>query len=130
MATRLVLRTVALLPAGCFGVLLWDGVPFAVSLERTFDDLAVVIPAGVHRCTHTHFERGGYDTFEVDVPGHARVLLHKGNVETESKGCILLGRCFGVLNGAPAILDSRTAFADFMTLAKDLTEFDLEVFRL
>lgn len=104
--------------AGAFGVLMEGRNPFAVTLERTYDHTGrlqrVKIPPGRWVCRRTHFYRGGYDTYEVPVPGYSRLLFHKGNVEDDSEGCILVAQRYGVLNGQPAILNSGVAFADFM----------------
>ena len=106
-------------PEGAFGCLLQDRLPFAVTLERTYElpgrDQHVKIPPGSWVCRSTFYHKGGYDTFEVtDVPDHSRLLFHKGNVEDDAEGCILVGRRFGLLEGRPAILESRDGFLEFM----------------
>jgi len=132
------LHRVAVRPDGAFGVLLHDGLPFAVTLERTYPTLssgeaAVLsrtpkIPVGVHRCTRSFFHRGGYSTFEVHVPGHSRLLFHRGNTEKDSEGCILVAESFGELGAEPAILESVMGFAEFMRRASSVgTEFQLVV---
>jgi len=123
------LRTSGIVAAGCFGVLWLPNRPIAVTLERTFEreHEQVVIPGGTHRCIASHYHRGGYDTYEIMVPGHSRVLFHKGNVETNSEGCVLLGSSFGLLNGVPAVLASGPAFDNFMHIMDGVQEFDLVV---
>ena len=124
----LTLKRVAILPDGAFGVLLWDSRPFAVSLERTFDDGKTKIPAiGEFNCFRSRFHRGGYDTFEIAVSGHSRILFHRGNIETDSEGCVLIGEQFGILNGKPAILQSVLGFSEFMKLTQDVDQFQLTV---
>lgn len=127
--TRLQLRTVAILDEGCFGVLKWDGRPFAVSLERTFEDRRVVIPSGFALCKRSFYTKGGYPTFEITVAGHTRVLFHKGNVEEDSEACVIVAESFGQLHGQTAVLDSRGGFDEFMRLATGLQEFYMEVLR-
>lgn len=126
---RLTLHTVAVLPDGCFSVMLWDGRPFAVSCERTFSNGRPIIKNGIYRCVRSYFNRGGYETFEILVPNHTRVLFHKGNVETDSEGCVLVGRYFGRLDDKIAIINSSGAFAEFMKLTFDhrLDEFETAV---
>lgn len=124
---RLKVVTVAIIEDGCFSALCWDGKPFAVSLERTFQELYVVIPAGVHKCTATTFHRGGYATFEIEVEGHKRVLFHKGNWEGDSEGCMLIGEEYGTLHDKPAIIHSGQGFTELMRLAEGLTEFYMQV---
>ena len=125
----IVLKRISVHKEGAFGVLLFDGIPICVTLERTYDDQAKVvkIPPGTYQCKRSRYHRGGYDTFEIHVPGHSRILFHKGNVETHSEGCVLLGEQYGVLNGRPAILQSGVAFDEFMAKTKDVDVFDLHV---
>lgn len=113
---------------GAFGVLLQDGLPFAVTLERTFGaDDRVVIPPGEYVCRSTTFFRGGYPTYEVPVPGHKHVKFHRGNVEEESRGCILVGLEFGPVKGTWGVLRSRLGFLKFMKRAAGRPEFQLRV---
>lgn len=112
---------------GCFGVLLWNGKPFAVSVERTFDDLRPVIHAGRFPCKRDFYHKGGYETFEIQVPGHSRVLFHRGNKETDSMACVIVGESFSTLDGVTSVSDSKGGFAEFMELTKGLQTFDLEV---
>ena len=123
-------------PEGAFGVLLADGLPAGpLTLERTYPLLQskptgpqmTKIARGRYRCVRTYYYKGQYETFEILVPGHSRLLFHCGNTETDATGCVLLGRRFGTINGAPALLESRTGFAEFMLLNRDRTTFDLEV---
>jgi hypothetical protein len=113
---------------GCFGELWFDADLVAFTLERTFDDVRPIIPAGTFKCVKTHFERGNYDTYEITgVEGHSRLLFHKGNTETDSVGCVLVGSSVGMLNGHKAILASAVAFDKFMERLKGILEFDLEI---
>lgn len=125
-------------PAGCFGVLLHHGYPFAVTLERTYElpggDQMVKIPPGVWSLQSRYFHRGGYDSYEVvNVPGHSLLLLHKGNAEDDSEGCILIGRRFGELwdskldAAAPAVLESALGFDDFMRRSGGRSELSLGI---
>ena len=66
-------------PEGAFGVLFQDGLPFALTLEHTYADPRVKIPAGLYDCRSSYFHRGGYDAYEITgVAGHTRLLFHKG----------------------------------------------------
>jgi hypothetical protein len=40
------------------------------------------------------FNRGGYNTYEIRVDGHSRILFHKGNYAKDTEGCVLLGSYF------------------------------------
>ena len=121
------LKTVAIREDGCFGVLLFNGRPFAVTLERTFENLRTVIRAGAHQCRRSYYHKGGYETFEITVEGHARVLFHKLNVEEESEACVGVGESFGQLHGETAIIDSKHGFEEFVSLTAGLNEFVLDV---
>lgn len=121
------MKTVAILPQGCFSVLLWKDVPFAVALERTFADGRPVIGNGIYDCVRSYYHKGNYATYEIKVAGHDHVLFHKGNLETDSLACVLVGECFGMLNGTAAILQSGAGFAELMDKAKSFTEFQMLV---
>lgn len=126
-AARLELHTVAVLPEGCFSVLLWDGKPFAVSVEHTFEDGRPIIRPGWYVCKRDFYHKGGYETFEIPVPDHTRILFHKGNTEEDSRGCVIVAESFGVVGGRTAVLDSRTGFGGLMELTAGLTEFKMLV---
>jgi hypothetical protein len=115
---------------GAFGVLLQHDIPFAVTLERTYQTdqiVATKIPAGRYPCTLTRFEHGGYLTYEIHVPGHSRILFHKGNISLDSEGCVLVAESFGQIKGGPAIMDSASGFCEFFQLAGGRSDFVLEV---
>lgn len=113
---------------GAFGVLKHDGVPFAVTLERTYDpDNAVKIPPGTYTCNRTRFNRGGYDTYQIPVPGHDLIKLHIGNTEMDSDGCVLVAKGWGTFGGQPGIGSSRLGFEEFMALADGAEEIVLVV---
>jgi hypothetical protein len=105
---------------GAFGMMMDErGWPFAVTLERTYENLRVKVPAGAYTCPRTKYLKGGYPTFEIPVPGHTRILLHVANVETELEGCIAVALKFGELKGRLAVLESRAGFERFMARAGD-----------
>lgn len=139
---RLELKTISIIPDGCFSALLWDNRPFGVAVERTFEageaehGKQVVIPAGIVRCTASRYHKGGYPTFELHVEGHTRVLFHKGNREEASEACVVVGEQFGGYNRITkaysahcgptdqvAVLASGSAFDELMSLAAGLSEF-------
>jgi len=125
---NLSIKRVAILNDGAFGVLLSNGVPFAVTLERTYDPgNTVKIGNGFHECRRSRYNRGGYDTFEIEVPGHERILFHKGNTELHSEGCVLVAESFAVLGDKPGVALSAEGFAEFMRRAADVDSFTLEV---
>lgn len=135
------LKTVAVRDDGCFSVVLWDGRPVMVSVERTFENNRIVIGNGIFVAVRDFYHKGGYETFEVQVSGHDRVMFHRGAIEDHSLACVILGESFGAFNrvtkeygaAAPspelqtAILGSSAAFSEFMTLTAGLREFNLWV---
>ncbi len=121
------LLTVALRADGCFSVLKWQGKPFAVGVEHTFEDELPIIRKGLWRCVKSRYHKGGYDTYEILVPGHSRVLFHRGNTEEDSLGCIIVGESFGELKNKTAVLDSKGGFAEFMALMNGREDFLLNV---
>ena len=122
------LKHVAKIPSGAFGVLLNNGVPFAVTLERTYDPgNTVKIGNGFHECSRSRYAKGGYDTFEIAVPGHSRILFHKGNTELHSEGCVLVAESFAVFGDKPGVAMSAEGFNEFMKRAGEVDSFTLEV---
>lgn len=121
--TRLEIVTVSVRDDGCFSALLWDKRPFAVSVERTFENHRIVIGNGIYRCVRDFYHKGGYETFEIHIDGHDRVLFHKGNTEEHSEACVIVAESFGVLNGKTAVLDSNGGFEEFMALTAGLDHF-------
>lgn len=124
------LKRVAIVDDGAFGVLLFDDIPICLTVERTYaagQSQTVKIPSGRLLCLRSTYYKGGYPTFEIIVPGHNRILFHKGNIEDDVDGCVALGEKFGTLSGKPAVLQSGAAFATFMNRLEGVNEFYLEV---
>jgi len=121
------LKTVAVRSDGCFSVLLWDTRPFAVAVERTFDDLSTVLRALTYKCKRDFYHHGRYETFEIIVPGHDRVLFHKGNLEVDSRACVCVAESFTRMDGVTAIADAKHGFEEFMNVTAGIEEFDVIV---
>ena len=125
--------------SGTYGVLLNNGKPFALTLERQWlGNMPGVscIPKGeynVLRCIASpeygfkNSPRFG-DTFHVqNVPYRSKILFHKGNLDDDSHGCILVGSEFGELGTEVGILNSKKGFGRFMKLLKGQSEFGLTI---
>lgn len=121
------------------GVILWNGIPFSVSLERGWNNNSrgiSCIPTGTYeavRCNKSadygfkDSPRFG-DTFTVEnVPGRSKILFHKGNINDDTHGCILIGEQYGSLGGELAILASKAGFDEFKRLAADIDRFAVEI---
>lgn len=126
----LVLRRVTTGEQGTFGVLLVNDIPFALTLERKWLNNRVnisCIPEGEYACNRVKSPKFG-NTFEVtNVTGRSHILFHKGNLDDDSHGCILVGEKFGMLSADAGILESRQGFNEFMLLLEEDDEFSLSI---
>ena len=131
------IRRIATGNQGTFGVIKYTNIPFAITLEREWlDNKSGVscIPAGVYsvlRCNaspeydYKNSPRFG-DTFNViDVEGRSKILFHKGNIDDDSHGCILVGEQYGDLASSSGILASKAGYTEFMKLLENENEFRL-----
>ena len=113
-----------------YGVLLNEGIPFALTLERPWlENMPNVscIPAGVYKAIR-HVSPTFGETFWVqDVPGRTEILFHKGNRVSDSAGCVLIGESFTYLMGEPAIGSSTAGFKEFMNILEGRNEFTIEI---
>ena len=124
-----ILKRIASTEFGMFGVFIDDtNIPFAVTLERQWNDNKSnisCIPHGKYLCKRVDSPHFG-DTFEVaNVTGRKHILFHKGNLDDDSHGCILVGEQFEPLYGEPGIRASREGFEEFMSKLQTVDEFDL-----
>ena len=102
------------------------------TLERRWLDNAPnisCIPAGAYRAYRSFYNRGGYPCFELaSVPKRHHILIHVGNTEDDSAGCILLGTGVGVVKNKVAVINSRNAHDYFIGVAmKGEDEFMLKI---
>lgn len=117
---------------GTPGVLLDGGdTPFALTMERPWLDNAVgksCIPVGMYTCRRVQSPKFG-NTFEVTgVPGRSAILFHKGNIDDDSHGCILVGEEFAVWNdGSVSIARSGYGYTEFMDRFAQVNDFPLVV---
>lgn len=127
----LTLKRIAQRDDGTFGVLLADGCPFAVTLERPWRNNRKgesCIPVGEYTCIRVSSPKFGMTWMVRDVPGRSEILFHAGNIFTDSHGCILVAERFALwTNGSASIADSKAGMADLMNLTRDLASFDLLV---
>lgn len=121
---------------GIFGTLIRidTGETIAVTLEHAYvgtnEPISYVpkLPPGEYLCVKgmhqlAHMNQP-FETFEIiDVPGHSNILLHVGNTNDDSEGCVLLG----CSQSGNMILESRKAFEAFMQLQVYCDVFKLVV---
>lgn len=102
----------------------------AYTLEHSYD-LKSKIPAGVYQCVlGTHALHNGipFQAYELqNVPGHTNILIHMGNYNNDSEGCILVGEAITPSSKGQMVTNSRTVFAEFMKLQKGAPSFTLTV---
>jgi hypothetical protein len=143
---------------GVFGALAIPAAPMLlVTAEDDWLDNArgrSCIPAGDYVLERTIYYRHGYETFEVvGVPGRSRILIHPGNTEEDTEGCILVGlrrdylrvhdedqvcswATRGLKDTCPtdehwvrkrAVVESRPAFHRFMEWTRGMDDIPLSV---
>lgn len=102
---------------GIFGTLSQDGSQLCVTLEHAYQQpdgsYAPKIPPGEYTCVFGQHElhTGPIETFEVtNVPGHTGVLIHPGNYNNDSEGCILVGYAIS----GDMITESRATWTGLM----------------
>ena len=113
-----------------YGVLLNEGIPFALTLERPWlENMPNVscIPAGVYKAIRHVSPKFGEVFWLQDVPGRSEILIHRGNVASQSEGCILLGEAFNRVMGQDGITQSAEAFKEFLSILEGRNEFTIEI---
>lgn len=131
MMRQFKLKRVASRLDGCFGALLDDTLPFAVTCERPWVNNAreiSAIPPGTYLCKRVVSPKFGV-TFEITgVPGRSQILFHKGNTIVDSRGCVLVGESFETwVDGSASIAQSGKGFDEFMVRTADLNAFYLQI---
>ena len=111
---------------GTYGVLIYERVPFLLTLERPWRDNAKGISSIPESLSGYIVKRDSTEkhprTFRVlDVAGRDGILIHTGNTEKDVEGCIIPGLQFGRIDtvdpdtqevaSQPAVLQSTAAFA-------------------
>lgn len=115
---------------GTFGALYSGNDFLCATLERKWEDDKPdisSIPAGEYTSKRTNSPHFG-NTFEiVGVKDRSAILFHKGNYQTDSKGCVIIATGYAPLNGQLAVTSSGEAFARFLDFLKSENEFNLIV---
>ncbi len=124
------------LSCGIFGTLKSDDGGFnCCTLEHAFQDAGAwlpKLPTGTYQCVrgvHQLLHGAPFETFEITgVPGHTGILLHQGNVNDDSNGCVLVGKSIEHLNnGVDIITRSRITFEAMMLHLTAVDQFTLTV---
>lgn len=97
-------------PQGTFGT--WyndDGGILCLTCELPWLENAQeisCIPVGTYQVI-PHSSPAHPNVWEVsNVPLRSGILIHNGNTENDSKGCIIVGQYKGIIDGLPAVMDS------------------------
>lgn len=109
---------------GIFGTLEGEGLEFH-TLEHAYD-CKPKLPNGTYTCVRGQhmLHSGPVEAFEIQhVPGHTGILIHVGNYNDDSDGCVLIG----LTRYGDAITGSRVAFNQFMGKLTGVNEFKLTV---
>ena len=98
MTVKLTLQRVTFSPdSPTYGVLLSQGIPLCVTLERPWlenkTDVSC-IPPGTYRMTHFNSPSKGKVFLLHDVPGRSMIEMHIANRVSELAGCVAVGRAF------------------------------------
>lgn len=114
---------------GTFGILSIDGFPICLTVERSWLNNQIgisCIPTGQYLCRRVQSPKFG-DTFEVtNVLGRTEILIHSGNVDDDSHGCIILGENFEPwTTGQLSVASSKVAFGEFLKAFEGQDKFEL-----
>jgi len=121
-------RTCNSYKSGCFGVLHIENEPICVTLEETWlnnirDESC--IPEGVYKVVK--YSSSKYkDVWELKgVDGRVYILMHTGNTELDTAGCILVGKYFADFGERRGVADSKNTLKLLKGLLPD--EFMLTI---
>ena len=117
------MKRVSMNDDGTFGVMIYENVPFLLTLERPWKNNAKgvsSIPLGTYTVKRTVTPLHG-NTFEItNVPDRTAILIHTGNTEKDIEGCVEVGMQFGKMEAIdpdtkkmelqPAVLRSKDAY--------------------
>ena len=127
------LKRISMTDKGVFGVLIdEDNIPFVLTLERPWINNqkgVSCIPSGTYECQRVNTPKHGEVFQVINVPDRDSILIHKGNIDEDSQGCILVGENFAynIKNGQPGVSSSGAAFDEFMGKLKGQSKFTLRI---
>ena len=118
---------------GVMGVLVVGAYPVCVTLEppdgiNTLEGGDSCIPPQIYDlCVWDKSPSKKWCYHINNVPGRTNILIHSGNTDDDTAGCILLGMSFGSLNGKVAVLESRNAIKRLRRILDKSKEFILHI---
>lgn len=107
-----------------------DEVPFALTIERPWlnNQRGVsCIVAGSYVAKRHVSPKFGETFWLQEVPGRSEILFHKGNIDDDSHGCIIVGEQYNYVKGEDGVTASAEGFAEFMRLQEGVDEFWLTI---
>lgn len=108
-----------------YGALIIDNIPFCLTLEPSKKRTQFgPIPAGVYQLRPFNGKKYKNVWIVVPTPGRVGILIHSGNFSRDTKGCILLGRCFLAGGG---IGESIVTKEQFRKVIESYEEIKLEI---
>ena len=114
---------------GTFGMLVLDSGEFMFTIEPELNDNKSnisCIPTGMYKAVRHRSPTFGECYLIKGVAGRSNILIHSGNVEDNTQGCIILGITSGKIDNKKAVLSSRTAIG-ILEDAFDKKEFFLTI---
>lgn len=116
---------------GTFGTWVVDGQPMAVTCEPYWRENATnisAIPSGSYRIKRHVSPTYGECFMVLDVPGRSSILIHPGNWDHNTEGCILLGEKFETdSEGRWMVQQSGDAVREFMQEMSGVNEARLVI---
>lgn len=88
------------------------------------------IPAGTYECVKYHSPNHGYCIGIKNVAGRTQVLIHKGNFNRNTKGCILVGESLLDMNSDGEIDVSNSALTLDRLMGELPNSFQLVIQRI
>jgi hypothetical protein len=95
--------------------LIFDCVSLELAWKANMRNISC-IPKGVYKCKHRSSEKYKNHIILQDVPNRKFILIHAGNFNTDTRGCLLLGTGFAKIN-QDSLLDitaSRRATSELL----------------
>lgn len=127
---QLTLRRVTYHDQAVQGVLIYKNRAVMLTLEdpwKSNQSMVSCIPSGSYLCKPHNTVKFPNTWALQDVPGRSSILLHAGNTEDDTHGCVLVGRRFADMNGKPAVAESQAAMDQLRFMTKGWREFQLTI---
>ena len=115
-------------PEETFGRMFINGEQKCLTLEDTYRQVKIKgetrIPAGTYKVelvwSPSHSPKYGHKMLHVmNVPNFEGILIHCGNTNVDTMGCLLVGKKIGVLNYKRAVLDSKIAYNEIYPIISE-----------